>query len=156
MKITIRGKSERISNKDIRYALRFFSSHIFRRSPKVEVRVYFKEMKHMAECAPDANPAIFHITLNANASAFKTRRALAHEIVHVRQFMTGDLFDYERFPDMVKWKGERVVFSEKDDEKYYLSPWEVEANGYEYGLCKLYSKERRRLARNRRRAELPL
>lgn len=54
---------------------------------------------------------------------------LAHELVHLRQFVNGDL-RFSKMGNVVTFKGER--FRAKNM-CYYKVPWEVEAYGLQYG-----------------------
>lgn len=62
---------------------------------------------------------------------------LGHELVHVSQYLNGELFDYKNGD--VRYKG--LVFDAShymDEEKYFFSPWEIAAYGMEYGLFKVF------------------
>jgi len=64
---------------------------------------------------------------------------LGHELVHVKQYLNNEIFDYK--DGGVRYKG--VIFDDsyyKDEESYYDSPWEIEAYGREYGLYKMFCK----------------
>ena len=65
---------------------------------------------------------------------------LAHELVHVKQYLNNEMFDYN--DDMsVRFKGEiHKVMSDEENEAYYESPWELEAYGREQGLYKMFKK----------------
>ena len=71
-------------------------------------------------------PREFEIELNYNVSGPDILRTLAHELVHIKQFVYGET--NER---LTRWKGERV---DSDTIDYWVQPWEVEAHGYEAGL----------------------
>lgn len=60
---------------------------------------------------------------------------LAHEIVHVRQYVTEELVDKNSY---CLWKGKRYEAVEVDTEDYYTSPWEIDAYGRQVGLYKMY------------------
>lgn len=67
---------------------------------------------------------------------------LGHELVHVKQYLNGEIFDY--VSGDVRYKG--TYFDStwlEDEEAYYDSPWEVEAYGREYGLYKLFCNKLR-------------
>lgn len=51
---------------------------------------------------------------------------LAHEMVHVKQYVDGELND-----TMTTWRGKRV---NADNIEYWSQPWEIEAMGKEQGL----------------------
>lgn len=60
---------------------------------------------------------------------------LAHEMVHVQQYVTGDLVDHNSY---CMWKGVRYEDAADDSEEYFFSPWEVMAYGMQVGLTRLY------------------
>ena len=53
---------------------------------------------------------------------------VAHEMVHVKQYSRGELFEIR--PQRHRWKDAIV----KGDVDYYDLPWEIEAHGREVGL----------------------
>lgn len=54
-------------------------------------------------------------------------RVLAHEIVHIRQYATGDLKDLATHADYCKWKNKMVKAEGRGRGSYFDLPWEVEA-----------------------------
>lgn len=60
---------------------------------------------------------------------------LAHEMVHVKQYVTGELVDKGKH---CLWKGAKFEEFEPNSEDYFFSPWEVEAFGMQVGLYRLY------------------
>ncbi len=70
--------------------------------------------------------------------------ALAHEMVHVKQYVTGELVDTDGLN--VFWKGElyKDAKSANEDEAYWNSPWEIEAYGRERGMNYLRMKQEAR------------
>ena len=80
---------------------------------------------------PDEGPLKkFTISLNPNLSKKACLTALAHEMVHLKQYAKGELKDYARVKS-IKWKGQ--VYDE-DRIDYWDHPWEIEAYGRERGL----------------------
>lgn len=63
---------------------------------------------------------------------------LAHEMVHVRQYVTNELVDHGKY---CTWKGKKFKEFDPDTDDYYFSPWEVEAFGMQVGLYRLYMRE---------------
>lgn len=62
---------------------------------------------------------------------------LAHELVHVKQYLNNEMFDY--VSGDVRYKGDYFDSRwQKDEEAYYNSPWEIEAYGREWGLYKMF------------------
>jgi hypothetical protein len=54
-------------------------------------------------------------------------RVLAHEIVHIRQYATGDLKDLASKANYCKWKDELILAEGRGSGSYFDLPWEVEA-----------------------------
>ena len=54
-------------------------------------------------------------------------RVLAHEIVHIRQYATGDLKDLASHADYCKWKNTMVQSEGRGSGSYFDLPWEIEA-----------------------------
>lgn len=66
-------------------------------------------------------------------------RDLAHELVHVKQYLNNEMFGY--VSGDIRYKGE--IFTAQhmsDEENYYNTPWEIEAYGREQGLYNLFVK----------------
>ena len=65
---------------------------------------------------------------------------LGHELVHVKQYLNGEVFDY--VSGDVRYKG--AIFEAawlENEEAYYDSPWEIEAYGREWGLYSLFVRK---------------
>lgn len=62
---------------------------------------------------------------------------LAHEMVHVKQYATGELVDRGKH---CLWKGKKFDEFEANSAEYFFSPWEVEAFGMQVGLYRLYCR----------------
>jgi hypothetical protein len=73
----------------------------------------------------------FVIGVDRSLSKKETLLALAHEMVHLKQYAKGEMKDIWRPVRMVKWQGERYLHEEMD---YWECPWEIEAYGREKGL----------------------
>jgi len=73
----------------------------------------------------------FQIGIDRTLSKKETLLALAHEMVHLKQYAKGEMKDIWRPVRMVKWQGERYLHEEMD---YWECPWEIEAYGREKGL----------------------
>ena len=71
-------------------------------------------------------PREFEIEMNPGIGACDILKTLAHEFVHIKQFVYGETNE-----KLTRWKGERV---DSDTIDYWVQPWEVEAHGYEAGL----------------------
>ena len=62
---------------------------------------------------------------------------LAHEMVHVKQYVSGALVDHGKY---CSWHGKKYEEFEADSEDYFFSPWEVEAYGMQVGLYRMYCR----------------
>lgn len=86
-----------------------------------------------------ANPRSFTITLRCHPSDDDPLKTLAHELVHMKQYISGDLQDTivitkgSKFELEPTWKGKPWKPKGKEH-PYYDSPWEIEAEGRGYGL----------------------
>ena len=79
----------------------------------------------------DVGYRLFEIELIRDIPIEELLRNLAHEMVHLKQFATGEL-DYNVKPAHIsKWHGINV--NEKTV-SYWDLPWEIEAHGREKGL----------------------
>ncbi len=74
---------------------------------------------------------IFEIELAKGFTVRDTFCSLAHEVVHLKQFATGELKDYLVTANVSKFKGELLNESKID---YWDLPYEIEAYGREKGL----------------------
>ena len=92
----------------------------------------------------------FNVVLNARRLNGKAKKPLyrikklmydvAHELVHIKQYLNNELFDY--VDGKARYKGQVFHSGHSDDlEKYFDSPWEIEAYGREYGLYKVFVKK---------------
>ena len=76
------------------------------------------------------NPTEFDVHCAAELSMTRTLRVIAHEMVHIKQYVRGELKDCNN-PNYALWKRKRINLNEI---KYYFLPWEVEAFGLECSL----------------------
>lgn len=83
-------------------------------------------------------PNEFHIRLDSAMHNQALLRALAHEMVHVKQYVYGELRDVAN--KMVVWKGKKHIC---DGYTYWDQPWEIEAYGRETGLVEHFVRYRR-------------
>jgi hypothetical protein len=78
-------------------------------------------------------------------------RTIIHELVHVKQYANNQLFDYKdgktKFEGQI-YKRTTPSFKYTDYERYWDSPWEVEAYGRTEGIYELFKINHRRKQRN--------
>jgi len=141
MRVTIIGKPSKIHSSLIHEAAVFYTTELIRPrlSSKLSVCIFFKKgmLKDEgleATCVwEDRNIRTreFTIHLDKDMSKRKLLISLAHELVHVKQYATGEMKQYlRRFPD-VSWMGKFVNTNELD---YNQWPWEIEAWDMEHSL----------------------
>ena len=62
---------------------------------------------------------------------------LGHELIHVKQYLNSEIFDYKSGD--IRYKGSYFDSSYSENEElYYDSPWEIEAYGRELGLYAMF------------------
>lgn len=71
-------------------------------------------------------PRRFIIEVHPGIEARNILSTLAHEMVHIKQFIYGETDD-----QLSMWKGKRFDSNKVD---YWLHPWEIDAHGREIGL----------------------
>ena len=78
-------------------------------------------------------PREFLIEIHPGLGARSILETLAHEMVHVKQFLTGQTDD-----QLDSWMGKRVNYEETD---YWDQPWEIDAHGREAGLLTKFATQ---------------
>ena len=104
---------------------------------KITINIYWnhnlpKEIEAETEWI-DKNvfPKVFDIKLSKSIKNLrKIVQTIAHEMVHVKQFAKGEIYDH-KFRRTFKW-GKQVINVDTHD--YWDLPWEIEAYGKEVGL----------------------
>ncbi len=64
---------------------------------------------------------------------------LGHELVHVKQYVTGQMQDITATDCM--YMGKIYNDCNQDNANYWLAPWEIESYGHEQGLFALFKKQ---------------
>ena len=97
----------------------------------ISVFVHFtKNINEMGLCHVEEKDVI-GVQINTNQSAAEIAQTLAHELVHVKQFIRKELN-----ADMDRWKRDRIP--EDVMIPYRNQPWEIEAFEKEVWLTKAY------------------
>ena len=140
MRIKIHGKHKQIHAKVMRSALQWYARDLMPQLTTdiaielniVDNLVRDERMDAAVTWLEDpVKPRKFVMELDAGLNLERTLEMLAHEMVHVKQFATGELVD-SLSGKTVKWQGKRV--SVRDDDGYWTLPWEIEAYGRQPGL----------------------
>lgn len=140
MYIKTTGKPSKLDLKLCKDALKFYGRLLLRESTynKILIKLEFdKELSRANEYAfcfyeedLESEYKTFIITIDPQLGKRNMLKALAHEMVHVKQYAKGELKDYVR-TNKIKWCG-KVILHEKLN--YWDTPWEIEAHGREKGL----------------------
>ena len=75
-------------------------------------------------------PRSYTIELDSSVSLRNILINLAHEMVHVKQWVKGEMYEYTN-PNLVRFMKKKVDISNMN---YYDYPWEIEAFGRQLGL----------------------
>ena len=121
-------------------ALNFFADSLLTKQLSKHIIVTVKMSKKYAHlgltCVEDYNasgkPREFVLEIKSDQSESEILRTIAHEMVHVRQYATGQLNE-----DMTMWCGKKVP----SNLSYDKQPWEIEAFSVGDILCMEYSNE---------------
>lgn len=147
MNVRIRGFNEVLTRTEIKTALNFFASKLMsgRLADALHIDLLHDPKMKLdgMVCWSDRHyrPRCFEMLLNPNLGKRKQLLALAHEMVHVKQYAKGELA-YSTRVGLEKWQGEFIT---EDQFSYYEKPWEIEAYGREVGLYHMYMSWKRSL-----------
>lgn len=133
------GRPSKVNLKLCKEALKFYGKQLLGEIlyHRVGVTLHFdKSLSRKNEYAfcewEDNNHRAKEFTITVDPALGKRNMllALAHEMVHVKQYAKGELKDYAR-SNKCKWKSEIIDPAVVD---YWDFPWEIEAHGREKGL----------------------
>lgn len=123
------------------YAKRLMSKALFE---KIELELEFNSDDMSSDVygycdwvSDNHRPKDFTITIRPNLSKKQTLLAIAHEMVHLKQYAKGEMKDYMR-KHKVKFNN-KIYDQGKID--YWEQPWEIEAHGREKGLYYYFLNE---------------
>lgn len=153
MILSIKNDPVKIQKSTVRKAAFFFSNSLLstRLNNKINLRIvfikdFYKVSKCLGTCTWTDNndrPREFEIELDDNLSPKQTLRALAHEMVHLKQYATGQMKDM--YSDQsTKWEGKIHKYVSEQTNDYWTYPWEIEAYGREVGLYVMFKKHLKR------------
>lgn len=119
----------------IKYAGTKLMSKRMADSLEINVKMTDKLVENVAEVEwldNHVRAKTFEITIDTKQSEMLQIISVMHEMVHVKQYATGELVPSLKHCNKSKWQGKEWV----DDSKigYYDLPWEIEAHGREKGM----------------------
>lgn len=83
-------------------------------------------------------PRTFEIEVHSKMKLRKVLETVAHEMVHVKQYARGELYQGVRIAKH-RWQGKWV----SNNLSYWDCPWEIEAHGREAGLFVQWAEKER-------------
>ena len=142
MRISISGNARNLDHATIRKALQWYARDLMPKlhtklSLELDITTTLRKREGIIGAATcwyeDAKrkPTVFHMEMEANLSKRVALRILAHEMVHVKQFATGEMREYPRSSN-IRWHGRNVRMRHGD--AYWEQPWEIDSYGREVGL----------------------
>ena len=148
MNLEIKGKAKNVKSRTICDAVEFYAGHLLTKRLKNKISLKINISKSNLPDNIDGfcdwmddnkSPRDFEITVRPNLSKEETLTLIAHEMVHLKQHATNQLFDYAR-GTTCRYNG-KVYDRDKID--YWELPWEIEAYGRERGLYVRYLHSKR-------------
>jgi len=141
MQLSIRGKNEILTKKEIRYITKSFGEFLLgpRLSPNVSIQIQYLNMKkdEWGYCFPLDDDRQYHrefeMLLNPGICKKNQIRTIAHELAHIHQFSRGLL--KHKNGSSFKWMGK--IF-DTDNYDYDKIPWEKDAMKREIELYEWY------------------
>jgi len=130
--MTITGKI----NSNIKSAIQYFADNLISKQLQRHISIRITLVTNtdnygeveITDYNSTNQPRVFTLFIDKNLPEEEKIRTIAHELVHVKQYLYNELNE-----QMTLWRGRKV--SEDDFENYFDRPWEKEA--YELG-DKLY------------------
>lgn len=140
MKLICTGKPSKVLRSEARAAVLFYTNLLMpkKRNKNITLRIRFVRgfrkkwyaMGGVRWIDKGSHPKNMAIDIDADLTKHSTFLTLAHEMVHFKQYVTGELQDF-RAKRVTKWQGNLI---DEDRIYYYDLPWEIEAHGREMGL----------------------
>ena len=135
------GHSDERFNEYVQRASQFYAEQLFPKQLLRHIVVSIKFNKHLDAFGYSSiekrntkgAAREFLIELHPYISGVEILKTLAHEFVHIKQYVEGDLNDSQ-----TEWKGETI---DSDAMDYYSLPFEIEAFGLEVGLFTNFAKK---------------
>ena len=133
MYLTIDGSSKSVDKKTLTNAVEFYATCLDIDRKNIDIYLDFekeleKNFKENAYCVNEGCNQ-YTITIDPKFGKRKTLIALAHEMVHVKQYAKREL-TYNSRKKLSRFKGQAY----EDNINYWDQPWEIEAFGRELGL----------------------
>lgn len=154
MRVRLSGKLDNATKELLREAASFYASNLMPKKLTKNISVSVQLVPNLLKkerifgdiewTDRPRNPRKFRIRICSDLSQKKLLKVLAHEMVHVKQYAKGELFDYA--DGHVKYMGQH-----HDPAKinYFNHLWEIEALGREIGLYYQYRSYRKNQSKSK-------
>jgi|TARA_R110002074_G_scaffold28135_3_gene81134 hypothetical protein len=134
--VNIKGGSK-TQKKHTQTMVEFCVKLLMPRMKTLEINVHIKDFKEddsygyaiATNEACDVRPREFDVDINKHTRLRRLLETVAHEMVHVKQFARGELYQ-SSVTAKHRWQGNW----QRGEKHYYDLPWEIEAHGREIGL----------------------
>lgn len=138
MAVVVLNPKNEATARIISSAVKFYS-HILLNKKANKISIFVKCDEPLGDteaetCWLDTNlePKMFQIRLAKKIKNFRRIiQTIAHEMVHVKQFVKGEMEDIIFDETKIKWKRKIINMNHIE---YWDYPWEIEAYGREIGL----------------------
>jgi len=140
MIVSVRGAKDSQLTKMLKLAAHSYADKLLspQLSKNITVQVRIRERGQINAggfCEMDedtlVSPRCFNIDIGRTKKKIHMFTILAHEMVHLKQWATGEMKDrYLRRNYVTIWRGETY----QEDHSYWDQPWEIEAYGLENSL----------------------
>ena len=142
--IVVKGGSKS-QKKHIESMVNYCITKLMPRMKNIEITVCLRSLKGeaygycLAVDGPRADrPREFEIEVEKSLTLRKLLETVAHEMVHVKQYARGELYEGVRIAKH-RWQGKYI----SNKLSYWDSPWEIEAHGREAGLFVQWAEKER-------------
>jgi hypothetical protein len=127
--VSIVGSNKKV-REELKSAFFFYMKKLIPRIRNIEVEVEL--IRNLADkeglygdCSWNDNnhrPRDFTIRIDSSLDLENIHDTLAHEMIHVKQYVKNELVDLVRTPTSCKWMGEIIDWTKLEDKE----PWEIE------------------------------
>lgn len=141
VKIRIYNYKNAREREKFRRCAMFFIERLMPRKKRLDVTItinprLLKEEHMSGSCEPEDVPVNhkhyeFSIHIDETLNFADKLSILAHELTHVKQYSSGEMYSDARNPDITIWKGKRYNDTKV---KYENQPWEKDAQAHEEKL----------------------
>lgn len=141
MKISVIGKNDKVSKKEFRFATKFFANLLIKEKicEDLYIDIINEKLKNFSgytvniESDLRRKPRNFEVYIDPTSSKRQILLTLAHEMIHVKQYATGEL-RYKQCYEVARWKG----VNHDANMNYHEKPWEIQAYSLESGVLDSY------------------